>query len=63
MCSNGIVAENEECDDENLVDNDGCSSTCLVESGYSCKKSPSVCSAICGDGILKGNEECDDMNQ
>jgi fibro-slime domain-containing protein len=27
---------NEECDDGNLLDNDGCSSTCTVEQGFTC---------------------------
>ena len=26
----------ETCDDGNVVSGDGCSSTCLVESGYTC---------------------------
>ena len=36
----------EECDDENLVDGDGCSATCKIER--------------CGDGLLLWAEECDD---
>lgn len=50
-CGDGILdgvplAAAEECDDGNLVDNDGCSSTCRLE-------------AICGDGEVNGTEECD----
>ena len=42
-CGNGIVEQGEECDDNNLNNNDGCSSTCTVESGYTCTGTPSVC--------------------
>lgn len=28
---------NEECDDGNLLDNDGCSSTCKIEEGFDCR--------------------------
>ena len=31
VCGNGKRTGNEECDDGNLVDNDGCSSTCKIE--------------------------------
>lgn len=41
------------CDDGNLIDGDGCSSTCTVESGWYCKntaeKSKSDCYEYCGD--------------
>jgi fibro-slime domain-containing protein len=35
-CGDGIVFGNEECDDGNLRDGDGCSSSCKVEEGYVC---------------------------
>jgi len=31
ICGNGVVEAGEECDDDNLVNGDGCSSTCTVE--------------------------------
>ena len=31
LCGNGVVEAGEECDDGNLIDGDGCSSTCTVE--------------------------------
>ena len=49
LCGNGLFEGNdtsinkfdgygkEQCDDGNNVDGDGCSSWCLVESGYTCK--------------------------
>jgi cysteine-rich repeat protein len=30
-CGDGIVAFGEECDDENLINNDGCDASCRVE--------------------------------
>lgn len=32
-CGNGILDEDEECDDGNLVNGDGCSSACKLEEG------------------------------
>ena len=36
VCGDGNVDPSEGCDDGNLLDGDGCSSTCTVESGFSC---------------------------
>jgi len=36
VCGNGIKTLTEGCDDLNLANNDGCSSVCQVESGYTC---------------------------
>ena len=37
QCGDGIVvAATEACDDGNLVDYDGCSSTCTIESSFTC---------------------------
>src|SRR5690349_6118545 len=45
-CGNGVVDKGEQCDDGNLVDEDGCTSTCELN--------------VCGDGFLdQGVEECD----
>ena len=30
-CGDGILANGEECDDDNIEDGDGCSSICTVE--------------------------------
>ncbi|MFA5477377.1 MAG: DUF4215 domain-containing protein [Bacteroidales bacterium] len=35
-CGNGVKTDDEECDDANLVNGDGCSSECKIESGYAC---------------------------
>ena len=36
VCGNGKVEASETCDDGNTAGGEGCSSTCLVESGWSC---------------------------
>jgi len=43
-----LQAVGEECDDGNMLNGDGCSSTCKVE--------------ICGNGVVDASEECDDGN-
>jgi cysteine-rich repeat protein len=48
VCGNGLLQTGEQCDDGNLLNNDGCSSTCKLE--------------ICGDGVKQTNEQCDDGN-
>jgi cysteine-rich repeat protein len=52
ICSDGVVAEGEECDDGNLEDGDGCSSGCQLEDPPH----------FCGDGTLDPGEACDDGN-
>jgi cysteine-rich repeat protein len=49
-CGDGFHDGYEQCDDGNLIDEDGCSATCLVE--------------YCGDGTSQAGlgEECDDGN-
>jgi cysteine-rich repeat protein len=63
-CGDGIIHEigEEECDDDNQLDGDGCSGTCLQEAGWICGGTPSVCITICGDAVVAGNEICDDGN-
>jgi cysteine-rich repeat protein len=62
-CGNGLVQLSETCDDGNTVAGDGCSDTCMVESGFSCVGQPSVCTPlVCGNGIIQPGEACDDGN-
>ncbi len=70
-CGNGLIETDylpsgqprtEGCDDGNSANADGCSSTCAVETGYSCSGAPSMCAPVCGDGRLTGLEQCDDGN-
>jgi cysteine-rich repeat protein len=44
-CGNGMVDPGEQCDDGNVIDGDGCSSTCQIEG--------------CGNGVLDPGEVCD----
>jgi cysteine-rich repeat protein len=45
-CGDGFVDPGEFCDDGNLVDGDGCSAVCTLES--------------CGNGTVEVGEQCDD---
>lgn len=47
-CGNGLPDPAEECDDGNLVEGDGCDSSCLPTG--------------CGSAVVTGAEECDDGN-
>ncbi|MEK6812050.1 MAG: DUF4215 domain-containing protein, partial [Nanoarchaeota archaeon] len=42
-CGNGVIDVGEGCDDGNKVSSDGCSSLCVVETGYTCTGAPSKC--------------------
>ncbi len=66
-CGNGRAESGEECDDDNNVEGDGCSTGCRIEPGYACLNqatAPSVCVLGCGNGITATpHEQCDDLNQ
>lgn len=55
VCGNGAVENFEDCDDGNLIDLDGCSSSCLGEGTAAVADG-----GTCGNGTLEGIEECDD---
>jgi cysteine-rich repeat protein len=67
-CPDGKVEGGEDCDDGNSFAGDGCSPLCVIESGWTCKDSPSLCefatgpAPVCGDGVRVGGETCDDGN-
>ncbi|CAJ1437050.1 unnamed protein product [Effrenium voratum] len=73
-CADGHPHDAEECDDGNMVDGDGCSTSCKVELGWTCEaqplglyadgwgRGPSKCRASGIDGLRVGDEECDDCN-
>ena len=46
---NGVSTDGEECDDGNVLDNDGCDSNCTL--------------TACGNGIITDGEACDDGNE
>ena len=63
-CGDGVFEmPSEACDDGNVVDGDGCSSSCEIESEFDCDTTPqttSVCyNRTCGDGIRVAGEDCD----
>jgi cysteine-rich repeat protein len=48
-CGNGKKEFYETCDDGNINNSDGCSSTCLIEATWTCNGgSPDLCNN-CGD--------------
>lgn len=60
VCSDGVIAGAETCDDGGTTAGDGCSALCAIEPGYTCNGAPSSCATTCGDGVKAGAEECDD---
>jgi fibro-slime domain-containing protein len=65
VCGDGLLGENEACDDANTNDSDGCVHDCTsVEEGWSCYPPGRKCHkmAICGDGVVLSPEMCDDKN-
>lgn len=64
-CGNKQVEKGEKCDDGNARAGDGCSATCTVERGWSCKTNQSgvsVCASNCGNRSVDRGEKCDDGN-
>ena len=61
-CGNLLIDPGEECDDGNILENDGCSSACLVESGFSCSSLtlPSECRPLHPLTIVLAKTECID---
>ena len=55
ICGNGIRNEAEQWADKNIIDEDGCSSACKLETGYNCTGSSyynkDIWNEIWGDGI------------
>jgi fibro-slime domain-containing protein len=65
-CGDGILTEDEACDDGNRDDADGCHGNCLaVYPGYSCNPPGEPCHelVLCGDNIVGTAEQCDDGNE
>jgi len=46
----------EQCDDGNMINGDGCTSTCKLEKGFICTGGSTTnkdsCRDICGDGLI-----------
>lgn len=65
-CGDGVLTDDEACDDHNTVSNDGCLHNCLqVELGFSCATPGEPCRRVarCGDGVAVLPELCDDGNK
>ncbi|MBS3140276.1 hypothetical protein J4479_04705 [Candidatus Woesearchaeota archaeon] len=43
LCGNNVVETGEVCDDGNTASSDGCSNSCVIESGFTCTGTPSSC--------------------
>jgi cysteine-rich repeat protein len=63
ICGDGRIEGTEQCDDGDMLSDDGCNTACEVEPGWECMSTggPSVCTEICGDGLEVGDEICDTM--
>lgn len=64
-CGNGVLTQDEACDDGNRDSGDGCLGNCRgVEPGFICRAENTPCEeyAKCGDGIRSFPELCDDGN-
>jgi cysteine-rich repeat protein len=42
VCGNGIIETGETCDDSNLINGDGCSSSCIIENNDNCDENTVV---------------------
>jgi cysteine-rich repeat protein len=70
VMGNGIVEFGEACDDGNLIDGDGCSSTGKLENGQACTGDRDCMSLLCRDGTCQpytsndqcGSNQCKDGN-
>ena len=47
FCGNGKPNPTEQCDDNNTINGDGCSSLCQIEKDYNCTASTQVSPSIC----------------
>jgi len=64
-CGDSLNEIGEQCDDGDTSSGDGCSSTCTIESGWTCTggSGQSSCTEIstqeCGNNLIEGTEVCD----
>lgn len=68
QCGDGFLdsLNREECDDGNIVSEDGCTNSCKLETQFNCtikvQTWKTICWSICGDGFKTKLEFCDDGN-
>jgi len=58
VCGDGVREGAEACDDGNVIDGDGCASSCTFEPNCT----SGTCASKCGDGLKLPPEGCDDGN-
>lgn len=60
LCGNGQLDTGETCDDRNITSGDGCSSTCQIQSGYTCPVPGVACTDVneCTNGACSANATC-----
>lgn len=67
LCGDGLLSDDELCDDGNVQAGDGCDAECALEAGYECPVAGRPCVALprCGDGTVDASEGevCDDGNE
>lgn len=51
-CGNGTLDAGEACDDGDTSDDDGCSSDCEIEAGWTCEGAPSSCEFVACAGAM-----------
>ena len=60
------VVKAKDCDDGNILTDDGCTPLCNINSGWVCNNGTNVkkddCYEICGDGLDYFKYPCDDGN-
>jgi len=64
-CGDGVLDDDEVCDDANRDNDDGCQGNCLLAApGFSCNPPGKLCHelVVCGDSIVGSSEQCDDGN-
>ncbi|OQR83299.1 hypothetical protein ACHHYP_14866 [Achlya hypogyna] len=59
-CGNRMREAGETCDDGNTNPGDGCSATCQIEQGFTCRGT--TCTSVCGNSVKTPSEGCDDGN-
>ena len=65
-CGDGVLDDDEVCDDGNRENQDGCYGNCRgIDLGYICATPGALCIpfAVCGDGVTAFPEQCDDGAQ
>jgi cysteine-rich repeat protein len=60
LCNNGFREVGEECDDGNTASGDGCSSSCMIESGWVCEHEDFSAADVCVQGSVLAMDTFED---